>query len=137
MKKQINNVFLKDILTLSSAPLITQIIGFISLPIITRIFLPESFGEFTKFYAFFGPLLAIGCLGYETSIVLPKKKKDALSILIFCILFTLTFSLILFFVIVVYKDNIISTIEINNNNSWLIYFIPFLFLLSGLSNSFR
>lgn len=137
MRKKINNIFIKDILTLSSAPFLTQIIGFITLPIFTRIFLPESFGEFSKFYAFFGPWLAIGCLGYEPSIVLPKKKKDALSILIFCILFTLSSSLIFFFIILIFEDHIISIIQINSNNSWLIYLVPILFLFSGLSNSFR
>ena len=44
-----SNSFIKDIITLSSVPLISQILGLLLTPIVTRIYAPEEFGIFNTF----------------------------------------------------------------------------------------
>ena len=44
-----NESHIKNIITLSSAPLFSQILGFILTPIITRLYSPEDFGFLNLF----------------------------------------------------------------------------------------
>ena len=71
------NTFLDNLTKIISGTLLAQLIGFFTLPIITRIYSPNAFGEFSLFVAVLGPIGMIITMGYELAILKPKKDKDA------------------------------------------------------------
>ena len=73
--------FLRNIFTLLSGATIAQIITFISIPILTRIYTPEDFG-FIAIYLSICNILATAATGrYEYAIMLPDNNKSALAII--------------------------------------------------------
>ncbi|MCH2159777.1 MAG: oligosaccharide flippase family protein [Oleiphilaceae bacterium] len=77
-------------------------ISLLSLPIITRIYDPEAFGNFQILLSTVGLLSVISCFRYEMAIVLPKSRAEANAVytlaLILLALFTFLISVLLFFV---------------------------------------
>jgi O-antigen/teichoic acid export membrane protein len=80
LRKYLNNASLKGIVTLSSGTFLTQIIGLISIPILSRLFEPKDFGVFYSFVGVLQFSVLIASLKLEKAIVLPEKKKDRLYI---------------------------------------------------------
>ncbi|KZZ64472.1 hypothetical protein A3765_12760 [Oleiphilus sp. HI0130] len=77
-------------------------ISLISLPVITRIYDPEAFGNFQILLSTVGLFSVISCFRYEMAIVLPKSRSEANAVytlaLLLLVLFTLFVSVLLFFV---------------------------------------
>ena len=82
------NSFIKDILTLSSVPLLSQLLGFFLTPIITRIYAPEDFGVLNSFASIVAFLGVFSTLAYHSSILLPKKDRKAFDMLVICLIST-------------------------------------------------
>lgn len=87
LKTLLNNSFLRNVSTLASGTIISQIVVVLSSTFLSRLFSVTDFGElsvFTSFTVFFA-VLSTG--RYEQAIVLPKSNDDAYKIikLIFCI----------------------------------------------------
>ena len=80
--KFINNRYLSQIIILMSGTLAAQAITIIIIPIITRMYSPEEFGEYTLFYSVVSILGLISSLKYDQAIMLPRIEKDAKSILL-------------------------------------------------------
>jgi O-antigen/teichoic acid export membrane protein len=76
-------------------------ITLISLPIITRIYSPEDFGQFQILLSTIGVLSVITSFRYEMAIVLPKRRAEASAVytlaMIFLVLTTLVISVAFFF----------------------------------------
>ncbi len=66
------STFAKDVLKMASAPLCTQILSVILMPIITRLYIPDVYGTFQLFFSIVMPIAVFVCLGYSGSIVLPQ-----------------------------------------------------------------
>jgi len=127
-----NNPLYKEILFLGSGTVVAQIIGIISLPIITRIYSPSDLGVL----AIFSSLLAIVGIGatlrFEFAFLLPKEDREAINLfglclLILCITTTLSATIFL------YGDEILTTF---NKDFGIIkpyiYFLPFGLMCMGL-----
>ncbi len=82
----LHSKFVKNVLTLSSGTVVAQAISFLSAPIITRLFLPESFGFLATIMAVSGIISVISCLSYERAIVLPNKNFDSAAIIALCLI---------------------------------------------------
>jgi O-antigen/teichoic acid export membrane protein len=76
-------------------------ITLISLPIITRIYSPEDFGQFQILLSTIGVLSVITSFRYEMAIVLPKRRAESSAVytlaMIFLVLTTLVISVASFF----------------------------------------
>ena len=51
--------FIKDVAIMSTAPIITQLLGFLIIPIVTRYYSPENFGEASVFGAILMPFAVL------------------------------------------------------------------------------
>lgn len=74
--------FVKNVFTLSFGTAISQVIGFLFLPILGRLYSPEDFG---LFYTFTGVALVLGLfatLKYEKAIILPQEDKQGNAIVL-------------------------------------------------------
>lgn len=107
--------YIKNISTLVFGSLLAQIIAFVSIPILSRIYVPSEFGIYSSFITIAGMLGLISNLLYDRAIILSSKKVNALNIFVGCIFLALlttfaAFSLIYFlkiFNIFGYVSNII------------------------------
>jgi len=84
---------------MSSAPIVTQMISFVLMPIIGRLYTPMAFGLYNVFGSITGPISALTTLGYHQAIVLPEEKDKAIILTYGSCLISLLISFITFVVI--------------------------------------
>jgi lipopolysaccharide exporter len=72
--------FIKNIGKLFGSSLISQIIPFLLLPLLTRLYPPDDFGFWAYFLSLSGIFSLLMTGNYEFAIVLPKDKSEALRI---------------------------------------------------------
>ena len=128
--------FSRNVLTLMTGSMIAQAIPIAISPILTRIYTPEDFGMFAL-YMSISSLFAIFATGrYELAIMLPKKDEDAVNILLLSIIITFFVSMLSFFIILLFNQEIVSWLGNASLSNWL-YVIPFSVLFTGLYQSFN
>ena len=93
--------FTKNVMRLAGSSAAAIVITLLSLPIITRIYSPEEFGQFQILVSTVGMLSVITSFRYELAIVLPKRRAEASAVytlaLIFLMITTLVILLAFFF----------------------------------------
>ncbi|MCT8337796.1 lipopolysaccharide biosynthesis protein [Methanoculleus sp. Afa-1] len=97
----LNNPLYKGVLILGSGTAVAQLIGLVTMPIITRLYLPSEMG----ILAVYSSVLAIFGVGatlrYEFAYALPKENEDTINLFGLCLILlcitTSAFALILFF----------------------------------------
>jgi O-antigen/teichoic acid export membrane protein len=98
------STFLKNVMTLSFGSIISQGIGFLFLPILSRLYSPHEFGLFYSFTGIAQIACLISTLKYEKSIILPEdeKKGDVLALL--TLIITCISSIIMMLLIFILKS---------------------------------
>lgn len=71
--KKLNTTFRGNVLRLVSGTGVAQIIGILSMPILSRLYTSESFGLVALFISLTSILGIIACMHYELAIVLPNN----------------------------------------------------------------
>ena len=84
------NEFLKSVFSVGAGNLLAQIINIITIPIISRLYTDEVYGEFGIFTSTATIIVGITTLGLNSSIMLPKEDNEAKKVL------TMTFYIQLF-----------------------------------------
>lgn len=136
VKKSIfRNEFRKNILTLFSGTFLGQLIPFILLPVLSRLFSEEQFGAFFLFSSAIALISIIVTLQFELAIVLPEDEKDAVNLFYITIFISLVTSLFLAGIIILFEKYISLLLGNNDLGIWL-YFIPLSTFLSGLFQAF-
>ena len=115
---------------------IAQAIPIAISPILTRIYTPEEFGILALYLALVTILSVIVAGRYEFAILLPKKNKEAKSVLILACLITSFISFILLLIVYLFNIEITKLLGNEKISSWL-YFVPFTVFLSGIYQSFN
>jgi len=91
--------FALDVLTLTTVPVISQVMGLLLTPIVTRLFTPEAFGLSNIFGSMVMLFAVFSTMGYHGAIILPKTDTTALKILVICFYFTLCISAISYLIV--------------------------------------
>jgi len=115
----LNNPLYKGVLVLGSGTAVAQLIGIVTMPIITRLYTPADLGVL----AVYSSVLAIFGVGatlrYEFAYALPKRDEDAANLLGLCLallfITTAVFGLILLFG----RDLLLSIIDISSIEPYL------------------
>lgn len=81
LKGLLKNKFLQNVTTLMSGTAIAQLLSFLLLPILTRLYSQEAFGILASFTAITSVIASFATLKYDTAIVLPKEDKSAYALL--------------------------------------------------------
>jgi O-antigen/teichoic acid export membrane protein len=108
-----NNPLYKGALILGSGTAVAQLIGIVSMPIITRLYTPSDLGVL----AVYSSVLAIFGIGatlrYEFAYALPQRNEDAANLFALCLVLlfitTVAFALILLFG----RELLINTFDLN------------------------
>ena len=81
LKKYLKSEFLRNVIILISSSGISQIIPFLTLPVLQKYFYsPENFGLLAIYVSVSLTLVKFSTFSYEFAIVKQKTEKDALSI---------------------------------------------------------
>lgn len=124
--------FLKAISVLVGGTTFAQILGIITLPIITRLYNPSEFGLFAMYTSILAVIMVIGCLRYEIAIPIPRDNNTALSLVKVSLLSLFSMTIILFLIII-----IIHYLGFNNFFKGWLWVIPISIFLTCIFNIFQ
>jgi O-antigen/teichoic acid export membrane protein len=119
-----NSELLRNTSILISGTAIAQLIPIIIQPVLRRYYSPEIFGAYAVYLSLVGILAIVASFKYELAIILPRKDKDAANIFFLTIFISLIFNTILIFIIVLWKNKILSFFNISDKFSNYLYFVP-------------
>lgn len=125
------SAFSVNILKLITGSVFAQSLGILVAPIMTRLYLPEAFGIAAIFISITSFIVAIACLRYELSIMLPESDEDAVNLLIVCLCSVLIVTVISSAVIWVYKYEIKHLLNVPELGKYF-WLIPFMVLIGGI-----
>ena len=84
--------FLRSAGTITGGAAFVQIIAFASVPVLTRLYTPESFGLLAVMLGFITFAAAAASLHYEMAIALPRRDEDGASLGILSMLLSIAFA---------------------------------------------
>lgn len=125
----------KNILTLSSASALSQLITISGTLITARLFLPEDFGHLAFFFSLLTILSILGTLEFQRVISITKKNEDAFVTLNLVAKLLIIFGLILFVILFLLEGLISELIKDKINYKWL-YLLPVALFASALFQTF-
>jgi O-antigen/teichoic acid export membrane protein len=112
---------LKNVAILFSGSFLAQVIPFMLLPVLSRLYLPDDFGLYSSVMAVVSILLVASMGRYEQAIIQMKEKSDIEHMFFYCIIFLLTSSMFVLAFIYLFVKNEIY------------YFVPFIMFLYGFN----
>ena len=120
---------------MASSPVITQLISFLLMPAIARLYSPALFGLFNVFGSIVGPFLTFSNFGYHHAIVLPKKDTDG-SVLIFGnVIISFISSISVLLLVFISPEDLWHKLKIQQViNYWWV--IPITIFLHGINTAF-
>ena len=77
---------LKNTFTVLSGTVVAQVIGFLALPLLTRLYTPEAFGLFLFYQSLMAPLLVVAALRFEVALLSADDDAELASMLQLCFL---------------------------------------------------
>ncbi len=124
-----------NVVKLLSGRVIAQMLGFLTMPILTRLFLPEHFGMIQIFDSIWMIITPIACLKYELSIPLARDNNEALASLVLSVLITVTVTLLTLAIVATGRRSVaawFNAVELQK----LLWFLPVIVGAVGLRNAF-
>ena len=131
----INQMSSKNILTLSSASAVSQLITISGTLITARLFLPEDFGHLAFFFSLLTILSILGTLEFQRIISITKKNEDAFVAINLVAKLLIIFGLTLFMTLFILEDLISNLIKDKIVYKWL-YLLPITLFASALFQTF-
>lgn len=131
-----NTSFKGDVARLVGGTVVAQIIGVITIPIISRFFGPEAYGTVALFTSITSVLTVICCWRYEVAIVIPKDDEEAASVFYASLFACCITTLITCMFTNLYAEQILKMLK---SETLLPYkwFIPTFVLLQGIYLTFN
>ena len=131
--------FQKNFISVLSASILGQCLNFCFIPILTRIYSPENFGEFSLLTSFSSIILSFSTFKFDWLIPNSKNKSEGASLFIlgvFILFITSILISFIFFIIYIFAPDILSKRIINQSSFFSLIFIllPLIFLGQGLGS---
>lgn len=128
--------FLKAVSILVGGTAFAQLIGLISLPILTRLYSPEEFSLFAIYTSLLIILSVASCLRFEIAVPLPKDDNEAIYLVLLALISNFLISIFIFFIIWLFHTEIIALLK-QPNFSILIWLVPIGVFFSGIYNTLQ
>lgn len=96
--KIMDNVFVRNLMTLSFGSAVAQMIPFFATMVLSRLYSPAQMGEWGVFSSYASILAILGCLRYDGAIIRAKKEVDAYNIVSLSLALALLFTFVLYLV---------------------------------------
>jgi O-antigen/teichoic acid export membrane protein len=121
--------FVRNVAMVATGTAAAQAISMAFSPIITRVYGPEAFGVLGVFMSIVAILTPIAALSYPMAIVLPKNDADARGLVRLSIYIAAVVSVLAALIISVFKQPLVSLLEIESIVEFL-YLIPLVMFFS-------
>lgn len=131
VKKIKSNLFLRNVLALSTGTAGAQLITMLASPIITRFYGPEAFGVLGAFSAITNIIVPVAALTYPVAIVLPKRENEARGLMKLSFIVSLLISFIVLLILVLFKDYVVNILNLSEIASYL-YLIPAVIIFASI-----
>ncbi len=126
--------FAKNVLTLMTGTSIAQAIPLLISPLLTRLYEPETFGILAIYMSILAVITVFSTGRYELAIVLPKRKTDAIHLVILSIYITIFISAITLLLAYLFGEYIAALLHSEEIVFWL-FWIPISVLCVGIFQS--
>ncbi|GHU83515.1 polysaccharide biosynthesis protein [Spirochaetia bacterium] len=123
--------FFKNVSKVAGATLLVQVIGIITMPIISRLYTPQAVGQFSLFNSIVGILSVFGTGMYDSALILPKEKKDGFSLVFVSHGFAFIVMAVLFLLIVYFGKNFESIANYKTISKYFLLIPLFVFFTSS------
>jgi O-antigen/teichoic acid export membrane protein len=123
--------FTKNIFVLISGTGIAQAIPIAISPILTRIYTPKDFGLLGLYISICSMFGIMGSLRYDAAIIQSDNNEEAKQLVIVSFISTFLFSLLLFLIILFFKEEITSLLNSPDIKNWLFSIPLTVFLVSA------
>jgi O-antigen/teichoic acid export membrane protein len=133
MKKYLRSDFSKNVFRLMTGTTISQLIPFITMPLLSRLFTPEEFGLYAFYFSLVTFLVVLSTGRYELAIPLPKEHSEAWQILLLSFLILFGFSILSFLIILLFNSYFLELLNRPQLGFWL-YMLPVFIFLTGTYN---
>src|SRR5690606_12901013 len=111
--------FVSNILKLVSASLVSQVLGIVLIPILTRLCAPDDFGSLQIFMSLVSIVVIVSTFSYHFAIMLPKEDEDAAHIMALTVLLIVATSLVTVLVLYVLMGHLGGLLGASIPVSWL------------------
>jgi O-antigen/teichoic acid export membrane protein len=109
---------------------LAKIVGVVTAPIITRIYLPEDMGILSIYVAVISIIIPLGTLKYSLTIPIPKNDGLATNIVFLCSAILTVLTLVTFIILFFFSEGLLTAFNISQLIPYW-WFIPFGFLAIG------
>jgi O-antigen/teichoic acid export membrane protein len=128
--------FTKNLITMYTGAIIGQIIALLIVPLLTRIFSAEQFGDMALYVSMANVLGLISTFLYDKAIVLSKDEDEAFHTSVISSSFVLLFAFICFFVILIFHNSFVQLLDAKRISIYL-YFLPLSIIFLGFGRVFQ
>lgn len=125
----------RNVALLLSSDVSAQLIGLLSLPVVTRLFSPADLGVMTLIWAYVMSLSVIAAFRYESTIVIEKDEENARGLLGLCAIINFLFFCTVVVAGLIFFQQVLKYLNLAADNSALFWFVPTGILVVGLNNS--
>jgi O-antigen/teichoic acid export membrane protein len=129
--KFLKHDFTRNFLTLFTGASISQAIGLLVYPVLTRQYQPADFGTFALFLYITNILSIIATGKYELAIILPKKDKEAIKLVTLPVVISFFFCIVVTVILVFIKKYFGYLFENKEILNWF-YFIPLSIFMASI-----
>ncbi len=128
--------FWRPVLLLVSGNGLGQLLTFIALPFLTRLYSPEAFGIFSVFVAIVITLAVVVNGGYEWAIMLPENNEEAVSLVNLSLWTAIGMVLLVLFGVLVIGKDILEYFRVDFGSPWK-WLIPVSLIFEGATQPLR
>jgi lipopolysaccharide exporter len=86
--------FIKNVMKLGSATAIAQLLGVLTMPVVTRLYTPADFGLGQIFISIVLIMGSVSCFSYYLAIMLPETDREAANVFVLCIILIAAVSIV-------------------------------------------
>lgn len=128
--------FYKNIYNIAIGTIIAQLIQFITLPILSRLYNPTDFGYYALFNVFSSVLAVFATAKYEIAIFLPKSHDEAKDIAVYAMILTILTSFFILIGLIFVKNPIGILFKLPLTSIWFIISLVIQMGLIGIHQIF-
>ena len=128
--------FLKAVSVLVGGTAFAQLISFLCLPILTRLYTPEDYSVLGVYVAIVSILAVISCLRFDIAIPIPENENDGKALLLLSLLINIIFSIFLYLLLFI-SYPYIQQYKIIYQLSYWIWLIPLGIFISGFYSALQ
>lgn len=125
---------IKQFISLFTGTALSQLIPFLTTPILSRIYEPKDFGIYASYIAVITILFVLCTARYELAIIASEGDKEGETLLFGTIMIALIFNVILSILIFLFGDSILKYLGLNEIIRWM-YLVPFSLIFMAVFQS--